>query len=357
MMLDIPKIQAVFRKASHWDLYGSPFGGNYVHMHLFRPVVDPEELELWEELMGFTLPEDYRCYLTCLGNGGAGSYYGILPFHFLLKDEYREDAVYAWGQEQRFHDLAKRRYEYELQDTFALYEDFCSHTPEAEQMDYNQFEEMLWNREEHEVYEVLYEHGLLSIGDPGCSGDIGLLLNGSHRGYVSGISQEGYFSDLAPNFSLTREMKNWEPFADYFMEYVRKTQEFCDHLPEERKRQALQEREIVLAFQAAMERQDWKEILHLLQNTNPNALSEKTTFFFKYYQKALQQGLPEEPLVTGFYREIEKCSRWNYERYHGFYDEEKKKVMQDNYETHIDFAIPTFQQFFQTFVDMKEDIY
>lgn len=355
-MLDVPKIQAVCRKASHWDLYGAPFGGNYVHMHLFRPVIDLEELELWEEIMGFKLPEDYRCYLTCLGNGGAGPYYGVRPFQFLLRDEYQKKTIYARGQEQRFHDLAKRRYEYELQDPLALYEEYCSRTPESEQMDYYQFDEMLWEKEEHEVYEVLYEHGLLSIGDLGCSGEIGLLLNGSHLGYVGGVSQEGYFCNLAPNFSLAQEMKSWEPFADYFMEYVRRTQEFCENLSVAQKNQALREREIVLAFQAAVECQDWKETLHLLKNTDPKILSEKTTFFLQYHQKTVCQALPDEPLPKDFYHEMEKCSKWNYERYHGFYDPEKKKVMRDSYEAHTDLAIPTFQQFFQTFVDMKEDV-
>lgn len=306
-MLDVPKIQAICRRASHWDLFGSPFGGNYVHMHLFRPVVDPEELELWEETVGFTLPEDHRCYLTCLGNGGAGPDYGIKPFGFLLTDEYQKESIYTWGQERRFHDLTKRRYEYELKDTVALYEEYCSRTTDTEQMDRYQFEEMLWNKEKHEVDEVLYEHGLLRIADVGCGGEIGLLLNGSHRGYVRGISQEGYFRDLAPDFSLAQEMRNWEPFANYFMEYIWKAQEFCDNLPVERKRQGIQEREIALTFQAAVERQDWKDVFRLLQSTNPKTLSEKTTFFFKYHQKAIQQRLAEEPVVIDFYREIEKC--------------------------------------------------
>lgn len=83
-MLDIPKIQAILRRASCFDLYGSSFGSSYVHGHLFRPVADRDELGLWEEEMGLAIPEDYRCYLTCLGNGGAGPSYGIYPFHFRL---------------------------------------------------------------------------------------------------------------------------------------------------------------------------------------------------------------------------------------------------------------------------------
>ena len=111
--------------------------------------------------------------MVAIGNGGAGPYYGVNPFPFLLTDEYQKESIYTWGQEQRFHDLAKRRYKYELQNTFVLYEKYCSRTAETEQMDYNSFEEMLWNKEEHEVYEVLYEHGLLSVADVGCGGEIG----------------------------------------------------------------------------------------------------------------------------------------------------------------------------------------
>ena len=238
-MLDIPKIQSVLRRASHWDLYGSSFGGAYVHGHLFRPVVDLEELELWEELIGFTLPEDYRCYLTRLGNGGAGPNYGIFPFDFSLQDEYREQTVYALGQEERFHNLSKRRYEFELRNIDALYEEYCSRTPKEEQMSYSQFDDTLWETEEKPVHEVLYEHGILCIANAGCSADIGLLLNGSHRGCVGGISCENCFHTLAPEFSLSQELEFWKSFESYFMKYVQRMQEFYEALPVEKKRQAL----------------------------------------------------------------------------------------------------------------------
>lgn len=356
-MLDIPKIQAILRRASCFDLYGSSFGGSYVHGHLFRPVADRDELGLWEEEMGLAIPEDYRCYLTCLGNGGAGPSYGICPFHFRLDGACREAAIYSWGQEQRFHDLAKRRYELEEQDIFELYQEYCSRTPEEGRLDYNGFEEMLWDTEVNALYKALYKDGILRIANHGCSADIGLLLNGSHRGCVGGISQEGSFFQLAPAFSLAECLNCWKPFADYLMEYVRRTQDFCDSLSADKKRQALRERELVLPFQAAVEHQDWTEVLCLLKMAKPEELSEKTTFFFKYHRLAIQKGLPGEVLVAEFYQGIEKYQRWNYNRYHGFYDLEKQRVIKDSYDAHYSYAIPTFQQFFQTYVDMNEEIY
>ena len=67
-MLDIPKIRAVLDTASRWDMDLEQFAC-WGHAHLFNPVLPLEELEAWEELMQVTLPEDYRAYLTQLGNG------------------------------------------------------------------------------------------------------------------------------------------------------------------------------------------------------------------------------------------------------------------------------------------------
>ena len=88
-MLDIPKIRAV----------------------LFNPVLPLEELAAWEELAKAALPEDYRTYLTQLGNGGAGPAYGLYPLS-LPKDEIarflRRPCIYSDGQEEKFQDVVQR---------------------------------------------------------------------------------------------------------------------------------------------------------------------------------------------------------------------------------------------------------
>ena len=81
-MLDIPKIRAVLDTASRWDMDLDQFAC-WSHAHLFNPVLPLEELEAWEEQMQVTLPEDYRTYLTQLGNGGAARPTGCFRFPVL----------------------------------------------------------------------------------------------------------------------------------------------------------------------------------------------------------------------------------------------------------------------------------
>ena len=78
-MLDIPKIEAVLHQARRWDM-DFPLFGSHSHAHLFQPPLPVEDAEAWEELMEVRLPEDYRLYLTRLGNGGGGACHGKVPF-------------------------------------------------------------------------------------------------------------------------------------------------------------------------------------------------------------------------------------------------------------------------------------
>lgn len=49
------------------------------HSYEMNPVLSERELRKLEEKYSFTVPPDYRRFLTNVGNGGAGPYYGILP--------------------------------------------------------------------------------------------------------------------------------------------------------------------------------------------------------------------------------------------------------------------------------------
>jgi hypothetical protein len=56
--------------------------------HRFRLLPPLTEPEVWayEERNGIRLPEDYRLFITRLGNGGAGPYYGVQPLDPAVRD-------------------------------------------------------------------------------------------------------------------------------------------------------------------------------------------------------------------------------------------------------------------------------
>ncbi len=55
------------------DFYG------WCHRYRLEEPIAPDEVAAFERQHGITLPEDYKAFLTQLGNGGAGPDYGIFP--------------------------------------------------------------------------------------------------------------------------------------------------------------------------------------------------------------------------------------------------------------------------------------
>lgn len=54
--------------------------GASAHRYRFNPPYPEAELAQLERAWGFRLPEDYREFITKIGNGGAGPSYGVIPF-------------------------------------------------------------------------------------------------------------------------------------------------------------------------------------------------------------------------------------------------------------------------------------
>jgi hypothetical protein len=54
--------------------------GSCVHQYRLNPPLRPSKIESFERKHGVTLPEDYKYFITAVGNGGAGPYYGVFRF-------------------------------------------------------------------------------------------------------------------------------------------------------------------------------------------------------------------------------------------------------------------------------------
>jgi len=353
-VLDIPKIRAVLDTASRWDMDLVQFAC-WGHAHLFNPVLPLEDLEAWEALTEFTLPEDYRTYLTQLGNGGAGPAYGLYPLS-LPRDKFvqllRRPCIYSEDQEEKFQDVVRRFVHwYSMDDDWSLYLEYFPDTPSWKDQRWQNEHRKEWRDEldrliDESIDFPLTEHGQHQIANEGCSGDIYIILNGTHRGYVH-CSTTDCDPDLAfpepRTFASYRDRWLRNTFADYFMGYVNRTEDVCKNLSAEKRQKFQRERSQVREFLAAVGAQDWSGALALLKTIgDPDGLSRKSKSLYRYYEDELMKQFPDRPELTDFY--IALYGR--YGRYHIDLVCFREGDVED-----FDYPEPTFEAFAQTFFD------
>lgn len=353
VMLDIPKIEAVLHQARRWDM-DFPLFGSHSHAHLFQPPLPVEDAEAWEELMEVRLPEDYRLYLTRLGNGGAGPAYGIASFRCPLQDCLREPAVFSDDQEERFNDLARRWYAYSNEDEDQLYRAYCEQTSEERRMNCCDWSEARYRFVEKTVIHFLFKSGQLFIANQGCSQDIYLLLSGSHRGFCHGSSEEYDYSypfwyqpsNRRAAITWPRYRETLTTFSDYFMDYVNRVEQVCRELTGEKRQQFFREQAQARNFQSAVEAKDWAAALIMLTGLEPAALSIKSRSFYLYYKKTLKEHLPDRPEVPLFFQKVDKTRRCSAgAEFTCFWSEE---------DSEDDCPSPHFSDFLETFTETEQ---
>jgi hypothetical protein len=77
-MQSISEIKRKLDALKHSDPYFMVFGAS-THKYRLNPCLTEPLIMQFEQQYQIALPEDYRRFLTQVGNGGAGPYYGILP--------------------------------------------------------------------------------------------------------------------------------------------------------------------------------------------------------------------------------------------------------------------------------------
>jgi hypothetical protein len=113
----------------------------------------PHEIQEFEKHYHIRLPEDYRRFLTEIGNGGSGPpYYGLVPLAETIetvKDkEFRPDLPFPLT-------------------TYWVWEG-----------------EVSWEKGQPEILDPVFLHGHLYLGTDGCSHDWILIVTGSERGKI-----------------------------------------------------------------------------------------------------------------------------------------------------------------------------
>lgn len=77
------------------------------HDYRFAPTIDEATLASFEEKAGVRLPEDYRDFITRIGNGGAGPSYGVMGFRAKDSEDYTayDRLGTPWAYTEEFNPL------------------------------------------------------------------------------------------------------------------------------------------------------------------------------------------------------------------------------------------------------------
>jgi hypothetical protein len=148
------------------------------HRYQLNPRLSEDELNWFEAEYAVTLPADYRSFLTCVGNGGAGPNYGLLSL---------EQAVLQCGERSRAF----------LTASFPLTERFNPYTAT----------EPLVGVDE-DFPNDQYRRGSLTLSHQGCGNYDLLVISGPQRGQVW---SDGRSSDhgFVPHRRSFYEWYNW----------------------------------------------------------------------------------------------------------------------------------------------------
>lgn len=137
----INEIKQKLEKLKSLDPEFKIYGASQHHYILNLPVPE-DDIAVFEELAGITLPEDYRLFIKHLGNGGAGPGY---------------DGLFSMENYESFDPQ-------DLENPFILTK--------------------LWEPEIDDPIEGNPLNGAMRISDDGCGTDILLVVNGIQKGNV-----------------------------------------------------------------------------------------------------------------------------------------------------------------------------
>jgi hypothetical protein len=152
--------------------------GSGSHDYKLNPPLPLSVVEAFEGRHGVSLPEDYRLFMTEIGNGGAGPCYGVLPFG---KDDDDRD----WGGGGLVGDPSRP---FRHTTAWNLPESFWDGEPDPPPGTPPEEEDRLmeaWDREVEERYwNPAIMDGAIPICHLGCALRQWLVIHGERRGHV-----------------------------------------------------------------------------------------------------------------------------------------------------------------------------
>jgi hypothetical protein len=190
----------------------SLFGANGHHYRL-SPPLQISEIHKVEKRHRITLPEDYKYFITEIGNGGAGPYYGVFPFG--EQDDVRDFC--KWEDGCLVGDLAKP---FPHNNAWNLPESFWRNMPDpGPETPLEEEDQMMeaWDKElERNYWHPEIMNGAIPICHIGCARREWLVVNGHQKGYVWGDDR----ADNTGIFPVCDDKGKRLTFSDWYLGWL-----------------------------------------------------------------------------------------------------------------------------------------
>lgn len=182
-----------------FEIFGSPS-----HKYKFNTPLSIEALNSFEEQFEIQLPQDYKLFLSEIGNGGAGPFYGIHPlqrdlgqfnpknkFEF-LKFDFPHSECWNWSEK--------------------IFSTFDELRASEEEVIGDFFDEVFW--EQYCKDELTY--GSIYIAEYGCALRFLLIVTGNERGKIW-FDQRADCNGINP---IIDKQGNKLDFSDWYVEWL-----------------------------------------------------------------------------------------------------------------------------------------
>jgi hypothetical protein len=202
-------LQLLQRKDRHRRTFGS-----VLHNYKLNPPLPVEEVEAFETKYSITLPEDYRYFITQVGNGGAGPFYGVFPLE-------------GWAFNPVTHKFDEPGWQitdeigrpFVHTDAWNLPKSFWEKRPDPPPGTSLEEEDRLWeswDQAEREAYAHVMD-GAIPICHRGCGLSQWLVVNGEQKGYVWNDNT----ADQAGIAPLRDAQGRQVTFTDWYLDWLR----------------------------------------------------------------------------------------------------------------------------------------
>lgn len=188
------------------------FGSAAHDFRLNRPI-DVRTIASFEQHHGIALPEDYRLFITEIGNGGAGPAYGLFPFGR------HDDSVglCPWDGSDLVGDFGSP---FPHSEAWNLEKSFWDDVPQIPDGMPLEEETRLWDEwdriDREHYWNPALVNGAIPICHLGCALRQWLIVNGDQRGYV----WNDFRADCRGLLPLLDEAGRPQSFEDWYLNWL-----------------------------------------------------------------------------------------------------------------------------------------